>query len=164
MDNGFSFDYIWTVYQKEKQTNKLTLIQKQFYADSKEFIGKIDKSTLEGQSTISNTIQTLDLIVGSRKRKLIIYAAYSKPLPQPIPDEEREFYNKLLGLIKSYGIYGEEQTQEKKQAPMKVLIAVPEITLPSGGHVGPLEKDQLIEVENDDDRKYLESNRICAKP
>ena len=163
MDNSFNFDYIWTVYQKEKQTNKLTLVQKQFYTDARDFINKIEKTSLEGQAIISNTIQTLDLLIASRKRKIIIYAAYSKPLPQPIPDEEREFYNSLLSLIKNYNIYNRKDILEDKLKPvLKVVISIPKITLPSGNHIGPLEKNQLIEVEDDNDRKYLEANKICT--
>ena len=165
MDNNFNFDYIWTVYQKEKQTNKLTLIPKQFYEDVNTYVSNINKANLEGQSLIANTLQTIDLIISSRKRKIIIYAAYSKPLPQPIPDEERDFYSKLLNMIKSYNIYNKESSINTEIKPMlKVVIAVPEITLPSGNHIGPLDKDQLINVEDEDDRRYLETNKICTKP
>lgn len=165
MDNNINFDYIWTVYQKEKQTNKLTLVQKQFYSDIEEFVKNADKSTLEGQAAISNAIQTVNLIVAARKKKIIIYAAYSKPLPQPIPEEERNFYNDLLNVIKNYGIKNsDDKLEDGTRKMLKVLISVPEITLPSGNRIGPLEKDQLVEIEDEDDRKYLENNKVCARP
>ena len=158
MDENISYDYLWQAYQKEKQTNQLLLTPKTFYEDVIKFLNetKTTDSVLK-----ENTINLLTNFFEKRKQKIIIYVAYNKSLPQPISNNELEFYNKLLQLVKSEKLELTAQTKNIKPNTLKSMKDIPEIILPSGNRIGPLQKDQVIEMENSQDRTYLIENIIC---
>ena len=100
MNDNITYDFLWQAYQKEKQTNQLLLIPKTFYEDSINFINNI-KPDANGYSTKDISIKLLNDFFERRKQKILIYIAYNKQLPQPISNNEIEFYNKLLQTMKS---------------------------------------------------------------
>ena len=91
-----------------------------------------------------------------------MYIAYNKQLPQPISIIEVEFYNKVLKIVKFESLELSPQIKSTTHI-LKSIKEIPEILLPSGNKVGPLGKDQIIEVENEQDMSYLIENTICKK-
>ena len=158
MDENVSYDYIWQAYQKEKQTNQLLLVPKSFYEDALEFInnpGSTDPSIKE------NAARLIADFFEKRKQKILIYIAYNKQLPQPISNNESEFYNKVLNTVKSERI---NIMQNRAAAhALKSIKDIPEIILPSGNRIGPLKKDQIIDRLPEQDRTYLIDNTICEQ-
>lgn len=160
MDENITYDYLWQAYQKEKQTNQLLLIPKTFYEDIFKFINSVQSSTSFNQTTKDNTIMLVNDFFDKRKQKILIYIAYNKQLPQPISNNELEFYNKLLQIVKEEKLDLTTQAKAKTNS-LKSMKDIPEIILPSGNKIGPLSKNQIIEIENQQDKSYLLENTIC---
>lgn len=157
-----SYNYLWQAYQKEKQTNQLLLIPKTFYQDTVEYINKSKASQNPNTTMIENTTKLLNEFFEKRKQKIMIYVAYSKPLPKPVADNENEFYNRILQLSKSE-VLELSAPLKKEMAALKSIKDIPEIILPSGNRIGPLKKDQVIDAISEQDRNYLIENTICEQ-
>lgn len=160
MNEIITYDYLWQAYQKEKQTNQLLLIPKTFYDDVIKFISTSTQTNPE-VSLKENTINLINNFFEKRKQKIILYVAYNRPLPQPISSNELEFYNKLLQITKETRLDLTYSKTDLKTNSLKSIRDIPEIILPSGGKVGPLKKDQIIEMADEQDKTYLVENNIC---
>lgn len=165
MDKSNIYETLWQVTQKEKQTNELQLLPKTFYSDINEFINSFDSKDLseEDQNLRKNTIRLLNDLHERRKQKILIYVAYKKQMPQPAIQAEQDFYKKL-SQVASENKIDFAATQKTSAFLLKSLQSIPEIMLPSGRKVGPLEKGQVIELGgNEEDANFLISNTICQK-
>ncbi|MCL4381274.1 MAG: hypothetical protein M1331_00210 [Candidatus Marsarchaeota archaeon] len=173
MDSGISYETVWQILHKEKQTNELQLIPNTFYNDAERFIKNNIKSnaTLNDANgsefenklnTKENIMFLLNKIFEKRKQKLLIYIAFNKPMPQPLPEIEMSFYNRLNELKKEFTLNIEEKAQG---IFLKVVSDIPSILLPSGGKIGPLQKDQIINIKEkeSEDINFLINNSICVK-
>ncbi len=165
MDNQSTYDTLWQVTQKEKQSNELQLLPKPFYNDVDQFLKSLGGHELTDneQNIKKNTIRLLNELQERRKQKILIYVAYKKQLPQPAIQTEVDFYNKILDIANQNSI--ETGAQQKQHVHMlKSLQSIPEILLPSGKKLGPLEKGQLIEMSgNEEDVKFLINSTICQQ-
>ena len=71
-----------------------------------------------------------------------------------------EFYNCLLKITSSYRI--EEGKEIKSNKLLRSITDIPEIILPSGKKLGPLKKDEILDMQGPAaDITYLISNAIC---
>lgn len=161
MDEDITYDYLWQAYQKEKQTNQLLLIPRTFYEDTILFIKNAQQNKGQDQITIENTTRLVNDFFEKRKQKILIYVAYNKQLPQPISNNETEFYNKVLQAVKLEKL--DFASSKSTNYMLKSIKDLPEIILPSGNKIGPLQKDQMIEAKNEQDRNYLIDNTICEQ-
>jgi len=159
LDETVSYDYLLQAYEKEKQTNQLLLIPKTFYEDSVEFI---EKTTSTNKALAENYAKLLNDLFEKRKQKILLYVAYGKQLPQPISNSETEFYNKILQSVKEEKLDLAAKKDNGKPA-LKSLRDIPEIILPSGKKVGPLNKDKIVMIDEEQDMNYLVENKICEK-
>lgn len=46
---------------------------------------------------------------------------------------------------------------------LKSLHEMPQIMLPSGAKLGPINKEQIIKIENEEDAEFLIKNSICER-
>lgn len=162
MVETITYDYLWQAYQKEKQTNQLLLVPKTFYEDSFEFINNLKSTKDHDPAIVENAARLLNDFFDKRKQKILIYIAYNRQLPQPISNNELEFYNKTLQIVKSEKLDLIVQQKNNIQT-LKSIKDIPEIILPSGNKIGPLTKDQIVSTTNEQDRKYLMENTICEQ-
>jgi len=162
MVENITYDYLWQAYQKEKQTNQLLLVPKTFYEDSFEFITNLKTTKDHDPTVVENATRLLNDFFDKRKQKILIYIAYNRQLPQPISNNELEFYNKTLQIVKSEKLDLIVQ-QKNITLTLKSIKDIPEIILPSGNKIGPLKKDQIVDATNEQDRKYLMENTICEQ-
>lgn len=157
-----TYNGVWQVWQKEKQSTKLQQIPKTFYDDTFKFISSNQNTTDTGQTTNENVQRLLNNIYERRKQKILIYLAYNQTPPQPMPKEEERFYSKLASILNEEKLqHGQERGKE--DTAFIVVQDVPKIVLPSGKEIGPLEKDKLIVVEDEHDRSFLLNNNICRQ-
>lgn len=163
MTNEITYELLWQVCQKEKQTNELQNLPRSFYTDVLSFLKNIDKkdSTEDETDMAKNTRKLLTELYERRKQKILIYVAYKKQIPQPPIREELTFYDKLISIVR--GTQLESSKTEKNVSTLKSAQSIPEILLPSGNKIGPLEKDQLVEIRNEEDIKFLLNNTICVE-
>ncbi len=161
MNDDFIYESLWQAYQKEKQSNELQLLPKTFYEDIIEYIGKIPKNGSEEEKSLeTNILNMLNNLFERRKQKLVIYAAYNKQIPTSIAQKEIEFYEKIKKAISSNTLEY-TKSQDEKIVVLRSVQKIPEIILPSGRKVGPLENEQILEVKDKDDVKFLINNGIC---
>ncbi len=163
MVNDITYDLLWQLVQKEKQTNELQLLPKTFYTDGIKLLESLDRKDMtEDETNIKkNTTKLLLEIYEKRKQKLLIYVAYKKHLPQPAIQSEQELYEKLIDLVSKEKI---NLSTSKSGQSLVSLQKIPEIILPSGKRIGPFEKDQVIDIKTDEeDTKFLISNSICKE-
>ncbi len=160
-ENELSYDMLWQTYQKEKRSNELQLIPKTFYEEAAALIGALRSNIDEGATQKENAARLLEGIFEKRKQKIMMYAAYGRKLPEPMPQQEAALYDGAVKMMK-------ESTLDKtRNGPatnqLRAIQAIPEIILPSGKKLGPLEKDQTLEVKDREDCMFLMNNNICKE-
>ena len=163
MDDELTYENLWQAYQKEKQSNELQLIPKTFYDDMKEYIDKAFKGGAGEDSTQQreNAMRLLNGIFERRKQKILIYAAYGKQLPSPSTQQEADFYEQITKAIKASTLNATHK--ESQPIALRSMQSIPEILLPSGSRIGPLEKEQVVEIKNREDASFLINNKICRQ-
>lgn len=153
-----TYNEVWQVWQKEKQSARLQQIPKNFYSEVLKYIFSVKGDSDTASSTRENTKRLLNNIYERRKQKLVLYSAYGQPLPQSIPKQEELFYGRLITVIR------EEKLQHDREENRLVVIQdIPRIVLPSGNEIGPLERDKQVEVNDETDRNFLVNNEICRQ-
>ncbi len=162
LNDDLSYDILWQAYQKEKQSNEIQLLPKTFYDDMKAFINDSFQNDTNEETKIQrqNAVRILNSLFERRKQKILIYAAYGKPLPSSTTQQEADIYEKVLKIIKS-DISEGSVSGKKENTPLKSKLSIPEIILPSGNKIGPLEKEQIIEIKSKEDVNFLINNGIC---
>jgi len=156
-----SYDVLWQTYQKERQSNELQLVPKNFYDSFKEFINSHATGAEDEKSQKENAAKLLTGIFEKRRQKMLIYAAYGRQLPSPAPQQDVEFYEQAIKLLKSNAL---DYSKEKPKAQtLRSMQSIPQIILPSGRKIGPLDKEQLIEIEDKEDTTFLINNGICKQ-
>jgi DNA replication initiation complex subunit (GINS family) len=163
MASKMTYDYLWEINQKEKQTNQLLPISKSFYADALTFINNLNPTDDASANTKSNAINILTSIFEKRRRKILIYVAYDKPLPQPISDPEQDFCDRVQEILKVNKL-DNINIKTTDKVSLRSLKDIPEVILPSGNKTGPFKKDQIIELGSyEGDIEFLLSNAICER-
>ncbi len=168
-NNETTYDTLWSVLQKEKQTNELQLLPKNFYVDVQASIKTFDRKdiTEEEQSTKKNTERLLYELSERRKQKILIYVAFRKTMPQPAMQEELEFYSKIVEFTKQSTLPASGDASiganAKPHQALKSVQSMPEIILPSGRKVGPFEKGAIVDVASEEDINFLIANTICER-
>ncbi len=165
MTEDITYSFLWEVLQKERSSNALQLLPKGFYADVREFLetaksgpGKNEESEIQA----GNIERLVSEIFEKRKQKVALYVAYKKPLPNPITDIETDLYNKMMELYANTKLTGPIETKAQQNKLRVIIEKLPEVFLPSGSKIGPLEKGQLIEVQDKNDSKFLIDNSLCV--
>ncbi|MCL5093294.1 MAG: hypothetical protein M1128_02400 [Candidatus Marsarchaeota archaeon] len=157
---------LWQIYQKEKYSNELQTIPKSFYDEIKKDIELLEsKNPNDDEASIikNNIIKITNELYEKRKQKIIIYAAYNKPLPSPIPKPEQDFYIKLINVTKENKVDISGRSAESGAIALRAIIEIPEVFLPSGSKIGPVQKGSVLEIENANDAKFLIENTLCEQ-
>lgn len=163
MADNITYDLLWQILQREKQTNEIQMVPKTFFHDIAGLIKELEKEkTEESEQTKRNMIKLSNDLYERRKQKILIYIAYGRQLPQPLPQVEVDFYGKVTGAFKS-NIFSAHLSGESKDSLLESLYDIPEMLLPSGNKIGPLTKSQSVSVENTDDATFLINNALCKK-
>ncbi|MCL4387969.1 DNA replication complex GINS family protein [Candidatus Marsarchaeota archaeon] len=165
MAETITYNFLWEVLQKERSSNALQLLPKNFYSDIGEFIEGTKNEIAKNEEAgiqIANIERLVSEIFDKRKQKVALYVAYKKPLPNPITDIETDLYNKMMELYINTKIAGPKETKTQQNRLRVIIEKLPEVFLPSGSKIGPLEKGQLIEVQDKNDSKFLIDNSLCV--
>ena len=137
-------------YKKEKNTSKLLSMPKNFYKEAKELI-KNSRNETE-KTNISNTLKFLK---EKRIQKILMYLAYDKQIGNEVADEESEIYSKIKTILKK----GKIQNSTK----IKINIDVPEIITNTGTKLGPYNKNEIVDINSNDDVMFIIENNIGEK-
>ncbi|MEM3859864.1 MAG: hypothetical protein QW478_10745, partial [Candidatus Micrarchaeaceae archaeon] len=114
-------------------------------------LANTDKSSVE----VVNAQKMLSQLKEKRKQKILVYLAFGKPLPKPIPEEEETLYNEILQILSN--------SADVKTTRLKILADLPEIMTPEGKKLGPFKNGEVIEVTDVKDASFIVNNKIGEK-
>jgi len=148
-------EMLFSKLNEEKNRGELAPLQKDFYVSATDFIKKLDSDSNNQQHTkqAENTRRLIENLKEKRRQKLLIYLAYEKPLPQPVPEEEEDLYNEIRKILN-------KDEEKGRVATMKILADVPEVFTSEGRKVGPYKQGDVIEVPNSSDVEFMVKNKI----
>ncbi len=140
--------------QAEKKTGELLTLPIDFYQAAEKEEKRLElNSTFENKHYLENFKKLLNQLKERRIQKVLIYLAYNKQLPQPIPKEEEDIYNKVKELISG-------ESKVKPSTKIKINIDIPEIITPKGSKIGPFSKGQIVEMEDNSEVEFILQNKI----
>ena len=114
---------IFEVLEKEKATGNLLPLDQDFYRKAEDYISILKNSGNEKE--VSNIEKLVKQLRHKRQQKLLIYLAYEKPLPKPMPAEEETLYNEILKILN-------KNDEQIKVTRIKILADLPEVITPEG--------------------------------
>ncbi len=151
METEVQTEVIFLKLAEEKKTGELLPLPKNFYVMFEESIGKVQK---EGsQAELQNKVTALNTLKSKRTQKILVYVAYGKPIPNPLPYEEEELYTQILRIIN-------KEQPISKPAKIKILINIPEVITTNGNKIGPYKEGEIVQVELPADAEFIINNRI----
>lgn len=145
-------DYLELIdfYKKEKNTSKLLPMHKNFYKEAEELIRNSENNVEK-----TNITNTFDFLKEKRIQKILMYIAYDKQIGNEVADEENEIYSKIRAVLKK----GKIQNSTK----IKINMDVPEIITNTGTKLGPYNKNEIIDINSNDDVMFIIENNIGEK-
>ena len=157
------YSSLYIAYHKERQSNELQAINKDFFNEVLKEVERSDSANKNEESEIlkANIMKILEGIYERRKTKILLYIAYNKQT-EYLTTQETVFYDKIMSIFKENRLNSTEAMQ-KKNDMLKSLNEMPQILLPSGAKLGPINKEQIIKIENEEDAEFLIKNSICER-
>ncbi len=147
-----TFEDIFNALDAEKKTGELLPLPKGFYRYADENISRENAPNSEYEKENENLSRTTRALRARRTQKILIYLAYGKQLPYPMPEEEEELHRRLKIVVES--ATGEKLTR------IKIIARTPELITPNGKRIGPYEENEVIEVSDKHDTEYILNNKI----
>ncbi len=148
------FETVFSVLEKEKSTGELQPLSANFYKEVSEFVASVKDSA--SKSELANLEKMVLQLKEKRKQKILIYIAYNRHLPEPVPEEEETLYNEIVKILNK----GEKKAETAK---IKILADLPEIITPEGKKLGPFKSGEVIELEDQNDINFVITNKIGEK-
>ena len=134
--------------QNEKRTGELLSLPNDFYKNLQNSYPEAQDSNEHG-----SLVKLSEGLKKRRIQKLLIYLAYGKTLPKPIPEEEEDLYIQIKNII-------DKTAPEAKPIKMKISKKIPTVITPSGSSIGPFEQDETVYLTNITDIKFIVDNKI----
>ena len=147
-------EVIFSKLQAERKTGELLPLPADFYEQiDKEIESLKKKSSMDNKQYLENFIKLVNQLKERRIQKVLIYLAYNKQLPQPIPRSEENLFKRIKAIIN-------EETKSVQAKRIKINLDIPEIITPEGNKIGPFSKDQIIEIDDNKEIEYILRNKI----
>ncbi|VVB77013.1 Uncharacterised protein [uncultured archaeon] len=148
-------ELLFAKLNEEKSTGELTPLPKEFYFLVDEFVENLEKTNDSdpARKQIENTRRMAVSLKEKRKQKLLIYLAYGKPLPQPMPEAEEALYNEIRRILS-------RDESKDRVSKLKVTADVPEVFTAAGKKIGPYKLGEVVEVPDKDDYEFMLKNKI----
>ncbi len=145
---------MFSILQQEKSAGELQPLQHDFYALADRFISTLgEEQTPESNRVTDNARKILVSLKERRKQKILLYIAYSKPLPASVPEEEENIYNEIFQILNRTG-------NSPKIARLKITSDIPEVLTSGGRKIGPYKQGEIVEVSDTGDADFIIKNRI----
>jgi DNA replication initiation complex subunit (GINS family) len=148
-------ELIFTKLQQEKNTGELTTLQSDFYSQANTLLSKLNAEAPAETSVkqLENAQKMLFSLRERRKQKLLMYVAYDKPLPAPVPEEEETLYNEIRQIII-------KDNPQPKASKIKITNDIPEVLTAKGRKIGPYKRGEVVEVTDTSDAEFIIKNKI----
>jgi DNA replication initiation complex subunit (GINS family) len=155
MATNISAELLFSLLQHEKATGELQQLQPDFYAQVNRFLDSLmsNRDSEEQSRQFENTKRMLASLAEKRKQKILLYIAYSKPLPAIVPVEDEKLYNDIRELLASGG-------SNQKISRLKIKSDIPEVLTTEGRRIGPFRQGEIVEVSDSSDIEFMIKNKI----
>jgi preprotein translocase subunit Sss1 len=138
------------ILKNERKTGEIQPLPKDFYRQAEEIL-KVSGTPDSGEYSSASKITT-DL-KERRTQKLMIYLAYNKPLPHPIPSEDEDLYIQIKRILG-------KSVSEQKSIKIRITKKVPQVITPAGNSIGPFEQNETATLSNMEDVKFIVENKL----
>lgn len=145
-----SVNEIAVALKNEKKTGELLPLSKDFYIKTTD---TLKMSGNEETSEYSSAYKLISSLKEKRMQKLLVYLAYNKNLPQPIPSEEEDLYIQIKKIIN-------KNVPEEKTIKVRMSKKIPQVITPSGSSIGPFEQGETVYLSDMADVKFIVDNKL----
>ena len=151
MDKKEKLEDLFNKLAAEKKTRELLPLPSNFYEsiiiiDSEEIEKKEDINEENLNKNIEKLINNIKKI---RTQKILLYLAYDRRLPSPIPKKEENLYIYIKDIINSSSF-------NIKNNKIKINNNTPELITPEGNKIGPFKKGQYIDIQDIDNKNEVD--------
>ena len=150
LDTDISVNGLNNLLKSEQKSGEIAPLPKEFYLKINE---KLKTFSTPDSDEYKNLFKLYTTIRERRTQKILVYLAYNKELPRPLPAEDEDLYIQIKNIInKSSG--------ESKPSKLKVSSTIPQIVAPSGNKLGPYEQNEIVYVYDRADAKFMVENKL----
>jgi ribosomal protein S15P/S13E len=142
-------NFLLGILKNERKTGELTAQPQDFYALITKAVNLAADNSDERRNISKLGLQIKEL----RTQKLLVYLAYNKAMPHPMPAEEEALYIQIKKVLNRSG-------GDIKTTKLKVTKTIPQIVTPTGSKLGPYEQNQLIYLSEISDIKFIIDNKL----
>lgn len=149
MESEITVSNLSSVLKNEQKTGEISSLAPDFYMNIRSKIKNIEVNSDE----YKNLSKLMNAIKEKRIQKLLVYIAYNKDVPKPLPAEEEDLYIQIKKILT-------DNSPEQKHVRIKITHSIPQIVTSTGSKIGPFEQNEIIRTDNISDVKYLVENKI----
>jgi DNA replication initiation complex subunit (GINS family) len=149
MESEITVSNLSSVLKNEQKTGEISSLAPDFYMNIRSKIKNIEVNSDE----YKNLSKLMNAIKEKRIQKLLVYIAYNKDVPKPLPAEEEDLYIQIKKILT-------DSSPEQKHVRIKITHSIPQIVTSTGSKIGPFEQNEIIRTDNISDVKYLVENKI----
>ncbi|MGC8993243.1 MAG: hypothetical protein ACP5H3_00560 [Candidatus Aenigmatarchaeota archaeon] len=159
-----SFEYLKKILNEEKKNSNLTKISDDFYTAVKQYLESKKMLARERRDEIEvrNMERVIENIFNLRERKIVnfaIIAARIGSYPQNLTKDEKEFFEKIVNIIKERRKILESLKEEEiKKKEVEILVVFkqdfPSFVGIDGNVYGPFKKGDIAKLP-EENRKIL---------
>lgn len=150
MDNNISVNELNNILKSEQKSGEILSLPKDFYANVEEKLKSYGSTEGDEYKNIS---KITNLLKERRTQKILVYIAYNKELPKPLPSEEEDLYIQIKNILN-------RSNGDPKPSKVRIAKTIPQIVAPSGNKLGPYEQNEIIYVYNRSDAKFMVENKL----
>lgn len=143
-----SWESIFEALKNEKKTGEIIPLDADFYTKA----AALAKSTPDPQER-NNLEKTTEAIRERRTQKILVYIAYGKQAPAPLPTEEEDLYNQIKRILK-------KDSAPTNQTTVRISADIPEIITTKGSKIGPFKQNEIVKMGDTEDVKFIIDNKI----
>jgi DNA replication initiation complex subunit (GINS family) len=171
---AISFEYLRKILNEEKKSQNLTKIPEDFYETVRQYLEGKKKLAKEKKDEIElrNIERIVENIFNLRERKIVnfaLMAARAGMQPSNLTSEEKEFFSKILEVIKGRRVALEKiksalEVEEKKELEILVVFKqdFPAFVGIDGQTYGPFKKGDIAKLP-EENRKILVSKGVAEE-
>lgn len=148
-ENDMSINMLVNLLKTEKKSGEVTTLGPDFYAKIAEKL----KAYPTDSDEYRNTKKVADAIRERRTQKVLVYIAYGKELPRPVPTEEEDLYIQIKNILNKSG-------DGARPSKIKVAKHIPQIVTPAGNRIGPYEQNEVVNIYDRADAKFMVDNKL----
>ncbi|MDE1850113.1 MAG: hypothetical protein KGI00_05300 [Candidatus Micrarchaeota archaeon] len=143
-----SWESVFEVLKNEKKTGEIIPLEADFYLG----IAGLASSVPDDQER-NNLNKTIEAIKERRVQKILVYIAYGKQVPAPLPTEEEDLYNQIKRILK-------KDSAPTNQTTVRISADIPEIITTKGSKIGPFKQNEIVKMGDTEDVKFIIDNKI----